>query len=170
MRGGSHHGATREVMGAPLPWQFRCGFYGRYRGRSGALDQAAQVSALTNFDAAERHRQRDRQRQRAAHPHLGQPADEWIVEPERACQAAVDPLHGAALVVVILPGVAGARHRGEHAPILAERYAHRRAHRTLLHPLGLPRSGRQLIAEDSVLAEECSTRGDERVKDSYGRR
>ena len=92
---------------------------------------------MTGFDASERHRQHDRQRQRAAQPHLGQPADERVVEPERTSQAAVDPLHGAALVVVLLLDVAGTCHGGEHAPVLAQRYAHRRAHRTLLHTLAL---------------------------------
>ena len=53
--------------------------------------------------------------------------------------------------------------RHDYAPILpcfAEWIARLQRAKWLQHyQLGLPRFGRQLIAEDSVLAEECSTRG-----------
>ena len=49
---------------------------------------------------------------------FAQPADARSLEP--AGQPAVDSLHRAALVVVVLPPVAGTRHRREHPPILGQ--------------------------------------------------
>lgn len=86
----------------------------------------------------------------AAQPHLGQSADERVVKPIPAGQPAVDPLHRAALVVVVLPVVAGARHRREHAPIFLQLDAHRGGHRTLLTLAGDPRIARRAAVLERV--------------------
>ena len=112
--------------------------------RPGGSDQTPQVLGLAGPDAPQGHRQHDRQRHADAQLHLRQPADARSLEPEAASQAAVDPLHRAALVVEVLPPVAGPRHRREHAPILAQRDAHRVAHRAPFHALaGDPRVARR---------------------------
>ena len=64
--------------------------------------------------------------------------------PKPPAKRLLTPLHRAALVVEVLPPVAGPRHRREHAPILAQRDAHRVAHRApFLALAGDPRVARR---------------------------